>query len=193
MKRILMIVLAIIACGILLAETMPDFKLPDTNDQEVKLSDLLNKGPVLIDFWATWCVPCKKGMPAINELAIKYDSLSVVMVSIDAPKDVPKAKSHLKTNGFKFIGLFDSDKKLAKKLNVVNPPRTIIIDKTGNIVLSHDGYEPGTEKIYEAKIREMLGLTAAETNAESGSGCGSNSGGCGTCPSSATESNGVKP
>ena len=141
---------------------MPDFKLPDVNNKEVKLDDLLHKGPVLIDFWASWCVPCKKGMVALNQLAQKYDSLTIVVVSIDAPKDVPKAKTYLKSNDYKFIGLFDSEKKLAKKLNVVNPPRTVIIDSAGTILLSHEGYEPGTENIYEAKIREMLSLPALD-------------------------------
>jgi len=137
---------------------MPDFRLPDVNNKQVKLADLLNKGPVLIDFWASWCVPCKKGMVALNQLAERYDSLTVVVVSIDAPKDVAKARSYLKTNSYKFIGLFDSEKVLANKLNVVNPPRTLILDKTGTIVFEHEGYEAGTEKTYEAKIRELLSL-----------------------------------
>jgi peroxiredoxin len=162
MKRILLVLIVMLSLSWLLAETIPDFKLPDINNKEIKLDDLLNKGPVLIDFWASWCVPCKKGMVALNQLAQKYDSLTVVVVSIDSPKDVPKAKTYLKSNDYKFIGLFDSEKKLAKKLNVVNPPRTIIIDKTGIIMLSHEGYEPGTENIYETKIREMLSLPALE-------------------------------
>jgi cytochrome c biogenesis protein CcmG/thiol:disulfide interchange protein DsbE len=163
MRKIVLVLIVLISISLLMAEVMPDFKLPDINNKEIKLNDLLNNGPVLIDFWATWCVPCKKGMVALNQLAEKYDSLTVVVISIDAPKDVPKAKTYLKSNNYKFISLFDSEKKLAKKLNVVNPPRTIIIDKAGNIVLSHEGYVPGTENIYEAKIREMLALPALET------------------------------
>jgi peroxiredoxin len=165
MRKILFALIVLSLCSWLLAETMPEFKLPDVNGKEIELSDVLGKGPVLIDFWATWCVPCKKGMVALNELANRYDSLTVVMISIDAPKDVSKAKNYLKTNDYKFIGLFDSEKKLAKKLNVINPPRTIILDKTGSIIMSHDGYEPGTEKIYEAKIRELLGMPAEQSSA----------------------------
>jgi len=165
MRKIVLVLIVLISISWLMAETMPDFKLPDINGKEIKLNDLLNKGPVLIDFWASWCVPCKKGMVALNQLAEKYDSLTVVVISIDAPKDVPKAKTYLKSNNYKFVSLFDSEKKLAKKLNVVNPPRTIIIDKAGNIMLSHEGYVPGTENIYETKIREILSLPALETTA----------------------------
>lgn len=162
MKSYILLILLMLCVAVLSADAMPDFKLSDTNNKEIKLNDLLGKGPVLIDFWATWCAPCKKGMVALNKLAEKYDSLTVVVISIDAPKDVSKAKSYLKSNNYKFIGLFDSDKKLAKKLNVVNPPRTLILDKTGEIVFSHDGYEPGTEKKYESKIRELMSLPRDE-------------------------------
>jgi cytochrome c biogenesis protein CcmG/thiol:disulfide interchange protein DsbE len=180
MKKIIFAIVLLLTGSLLLAEPMTDFNLTDVNNKEVKLSDLLGKGPVLFDFWATWCVPCKKAMPALNKLAEKYDSLSVVVISIDAPKDVPKAKAFLKSNDYKFIGLFDSEKKLANKLNVVNPPRTIIVDKAGEIVLSHDGYEPGTEKIYEAKIRELLNLPAEELKVDEIKTDGNTE--CGTCP-----------
>jgi len=102
MKNIVLSILMLLLISWLTAETMPDFKLPDMNNKEIKLEDLLNKGPVLIDFWATYCVPCKKAMPELNKLAEKYDSLTVVLVSIDAPKNVSKAKSYLKSNNFKF-------------------------------------------------------------------------------------------
>jgi len=162
MKNLILTLLLLLTAVLLTADVMPDFKLPDINNKEVKLADIMNKGPVLIDFWADWCVPCKKGMAALNKLAEKYDSLTVVVISIDAPKDIPKAKSYLKSNDYKFTALFDSDKKLAKKLNVVNPPYTLILDKEGNIALSHEGYEAGAEAIYEAKIRELLSLTEPE-------------------------------
>jgi peroxiredoxin len=162
MKSYILLICLMLFATVLCADAMPDFKLSDSNNKEIKLNDLLGNGPVLIDFWATWCAPCKKGMVALNKLAEKYDSLTVVVISIDAPKDIAKAKSYLKSNNYKFIGLYDSDKKLAKKLNVVNPPRTFILDKTGEIVFSHDGYETGTEKLYEAKIRELLSLDIPE-------------------------------
>lgn len=156
MKSFVFVLFLILAVGFLAAEAMPDFTLPDINNKDVALTDLLGKGPVLIDFWATWCAPCKKAMPALQKLAEKYDTLTIVTISIDAPKDVTKAKSYLKSNNFKFIGLFDSEKKLATRLNVVNPPHTFILDKQGNIVYTHEGYESGVEAVYEEKILELL-------------------------------------
>lgn len=161
MKTILCILL-LLACGLLLADAMPDFRLPDASGKDVALADLLGKGPVLIDFWADYCKPCKDAMPKLHELAVKYDTLTVVMISIDAPKNQAKAKNYLKSKDYKFLPLFDCDKSLAKKLSVVNPPHSFLLDNTGEIVYSHIGYEPGAEAEYEHQLRTLLQLDSEE-------------------------------
>ena len=85
MKRVMiMIALMIFAAGLMAADMMPDFRLPDMDGKNVSLQSLLGKGPILIDFWADYCAPCKTAMPYMHELAEKYEELSVVLVSIDA-------------------------------------------------------------------------------------------------------------
>ncbi len=162
MKKLTILTLLLLLVAILMAEPMPDFRLPDESGKNVSLSELLGKGPIIIDFWADYCQPCKQAMPALQELVNKYDSLTVVLISLDAPKAQPKAKAYLKSKNYSFITLFDPDKTLAKKLNVENPPHTFILDKTGEIVYSHLGYEPGVEKEYEHKVRKLLGLAHEE-------------------------------
>jgi len=163
MKKLVTCLILILMVSAVFAEVMPDFKLPDAAGKNVTLQELLGKGPVIIDFWADYCKPCKDAMPQLNNLAEKYDSLTVVMISIDAPKNLPKAKNYLKSKNYKFITLFDSEKTLAKKLGVTNPPHTFILNKQGEIVYSHIGYEPGGENEYEMHIRNLLGLkTEAE-------------------------------
>lgn len=151
-------VILLLACGLLLADAMPDFRLPDETGRDITLQSLLERGPVMIDFWADYCKPCKDAMPKLNDLAVKYDTLTVVMISIDAPKNQAKAKSYLKSKGYKFVTLFDCDKSLAKKLGVINPPHSFIMNNTGEIVYSHIGYEPGVESEYEHQIKLLLGL-----------------------------------
>ncbi|MDD4309954.1 MAG: TlpA disulfide reductase family protein [Candidatus Cloacimonetes bacterium] len=163
MKYILLVLILLQMCSFAFADAMPDFRLPDMAGKNVNLSDLLGKGPILVDFWADYCKPCKDAMPHLNTLAEKYDSLTVVMISIDAPKNQGKAKTYLKGKGYKFLNLFDSEKTLAKKLNVSNPPHTFILNPLGEVVYSHVGYEPGVEVLYEHHIRILLGL---ETEAE---------------------------
>jgi peroxiredoxin len=157
-KYALIAVLALMAC-IAFADAMPEFRLQDMDGKNVALADLLGKGPILIDFWADYCTPCKTAMPYLHDLAVKYDSLlTVVMISIDAPKFQSKAKNYLKSKNYRFLALFDPEKSLAKKLNVCNPPHSFILDSKGEIVYSHLGFEPGVEASYEHHIRVLLGL-----------------------------------
>jgi len=162
MKKLILIICAALLFTALVAEKMPDFRLPDMANKDVTLASLLGKGPVLIDFWASWCTPCKNAMPPLHSLAESYDSLTVVLISIDAPKDVAKAKNFLKSKQYKFVPLFDSEKSLASKLNVKTVPHTFIIDREGNIVYSHVGFDAGTEKKYDGIIRKMLNLETAD-------------------------------
>jgi peroxiredoxin len=176
MKPVLAILVLILLAAAAFADAMPDFKLPDMNNKNVSLQDLLGKGPILLDFWADYCQPCKIAMPYLNELALKYDSLTVVLVSIDAPKTQSKAKNYLKGKDYQFLALFDPDKTLTKKLNVSNPPHTFIIDKSGEIVYSHLGFEPGVEAEYEHQVRLLLGLEEPKAHdcadCPQGHGCG---------------------
>ncbi len=158
MKHIAILLVLLLLSAIAFADAMPDFKLPDLNGKNVTLQSLLGKGPVLIDFWADYCKPCKDAMPYLNALAEKYDTLTVVMVSIDAPKNQSKAKTYLKSKNYQFLALFDGEKSLAKKLGVDNPPHTFIMDSKGEVVFSHLGFTPGVEHEYEQQIRQLLGL-----------------------------------
>jgi peroxiredoxin len=158
MKHLLIFLIALLLSALLFAEAMPDFRLPNETGKNVSLESLLGKGPILIDFWADYCSPCKQAMPYLNALAVKYDSLTVVLISLDAPKSQMKAKNYLKGKDFKFVTLFDAEKSLARKLSVSNPPHTFILNKDGEIVYSHIGFEPGTELHYEQHIRNLLGL-----------------------------------
>lgn len=177
MKTWICLILMTILAGFVFADAMPDFRLPDETGKNVSLSDLLGKGPVILDFWADYCQPCKQAMPYLNDLKLKYDSLTVVLVSLDAPKTQAKAKVYLKGKDFRFVTLFDADKILAKKLNVVNPPHTFILDKSGEIVFSHLGFQPGMEKEYEKQIRKLWGLQEEECPACQEGKCGQ-----GLCP-----------
>lgn len=158
MKNILLITLLILASAIVWADAMPDFRLQDATGKNVTLSELLDGNPLIIDFWADYCKPCKQSMPLLSDLAERYEDITVVMISIDKPKDQQRSKNYLKQNNFKFVTLFDPDMTLAKKLNVSIPPHTFILDGKGEIVYSHKGFDPSVMEEYEAQIIALLKL-----------------------------------
>jgi peroxiredoxin len=130
------------------AKKAPDFTLPDTDGGKFKLSEALKKGPVLIDFWATWCKPCIQELPYISELDKRHGEkgLQVVTITIDSPKSQSKVKPFVKGSGYNFRVLLDGDMEVRKLFGGKDIPLTILISQSGTIEFMHIGYSPGNEK-----------------------------------------------
>ena len=122
-----------------------DFKLKNLSGEAVSLSGLKNK-VVVLDFWATWCGPCKASFPAMQELVNKYkNDTTVVFLFIDVleTKEPPKVRElvvkYIKENNYNFNVLFDEKNKASKAYKVISVPSKFIIDKKGNVVyMSND-------------------------------------------------------
>jgi len=157
MKNIfIFMMLILLTLQLVAAEKAGDFKLENIEGKQVKLSDFQKEGLVILDFWATWCVPCKNGLPKINELHEKYDNVNVLTINVDKPRKKAAAISTVKSNRFTFHTLFDSKKVVQKQYNITNIPRTLIIDQDGTIIYDHTGYQRGDEKHYEKVIVKWL-------------------------------------
>jgi len=140
------------------AGTAPDFTLKRMNGGEFTLSEELKKGPVLIDFWATWCKPCKKALPKIEHFHKTYkdSGLQVVTISIDNPKSQSKIKPFVKGKKYTFDVLFDSDMEVRKLFGGKEIPLSVLINSDSEIVFKHLGYKPGDEKKLEEEILKTL-------------------------------------
>ena len=136
----------------------PDFKLPDLENKPVQLSELLKKGPVVVDFWATWCAPCIKYMPALQGLHEKYSAKGVTVVGIneDGPRGLAKIKPTVRSLNASFLILVDENNEVMRKLRVQVLPTTFLIASDGSIVSQHVGYASNTAKKLDAKINELL-------------------------------------
>jgi len=113
-----------------------DFVVYDENKNPVKLSDY--KGtPVVLNFWASWCPPCKAEMPYFNEIAKKYskDKIAILMINLtDGEQETNSiAQQYIKDNNYEMKVLFDSKMDAANKYDISSIPRTIYIDKDGYI------------------------------------------------------------
>jgi peroxiredoxin len=111
---------------------------------------------VIVDFWATWCEPCKKSFPKYQELYVKYKSsgLEIVAISVDdEKKDIP---DFIKTHGAKFPVGWDEGHKIAECWQPPNMPSAYIIDKNGVIKHVHNKYKDGEEKEIEKEIKALL-------------------------------------
>lgn len=138
------------------AEIAPDFTVYDAEGGSVKLSDKLGK-PVVINFWATWCGPCKMELPAFQNMFDKYgDEVEFMMVNMTNGRETEDGvKEFISNNGLSFPVYFDKDMDAAVTYNLRTIPRSMFINSDGTIANSHIGVlsEDSLEKYIENIIK----------------------------------------
>jgi cytochrome c biogenesis protein CcmG/thiol:disulfide interchange protein DsbE len=136
----------------------PDFVLRDLEGKNYKLSENLNQGPILINFWATWCLPCREEMKELDDVYHKFkdDGLEILAISIDDPKSLARVKSFIKSRNYPFKVLLDTNSEVMQLFQAKNPPYTVLLNPEGIIFYTHSGYRKGDEKIVEEKIELLL-------------------------------------
>lgn len=133
----------------------PDFTLPDANGKAIKLSDL--KGQVvMINFWASWCGPCREEMPLLENLHKKYSKLGFTVYGVNVDFKPKDAQPLLQETGVTFPVGYDSKNKISELYKIDSMPSTVMVDRKGNLRYLHRGYKPGYEKDYEKQIRELV-------------------------------------
>ncbi len=139
-------------------KTAPDFTLPMLDGSNFQLSENIGEGPVLINFWATWCIPCIAEMKQLKKIYKKYkdQGLQILSISIDDPKTVGRVKGMVKSKRYPFTILLDTNSEVFNLYQGSNPPLSILIDKEGKIVYNHTGYRKGDEKKVDKMIAELL-------------------------------------
>ena len=133
----------------------PDFTLKSNNGTNLKLSE--HRGDVvLINFWASWCGPCRQEMPLLNELHNKYQAMGFTVIGVNVEEDSSAAQKLLEDMPVSFPVLFDNDSVVSKQYDVVAMPSTVLVDRDGNMRFLHKGYKPGEEEIYLEMVRSLV-------------------------------------
>ncbi len=132
-----------------------NFTLKSADGSNVRLSELRGE-VVLINFWASWCGPCRQEMPELDELQSQYRDLGFTVLGINVEQNREAAERVLKDIPVEFSVLFDEDNRVSEEYGVDAMPATLLVDRSGVIRFAHRGYKPGYEKLYEQQIRELL-------------------------------------
>jgi peroxiredoxin len=133
----------------------PDFTLKSRNSGNLKLSEYRGD-VVMINFWASWCAPCRQEMPLLEDLYEKYSDLGFTLLGVNVEEDSSKADELLKDVRVSFPILFDNKNEVTKMYNVVAMPTTVIVDRDGNMRYLHRGYLPGYEEEYKKQVKELI-------------------------------------
>jgi thiol-disulfide isomerase/thioredoxin len=135
----------------------PGFTLSGRGGKTIDLAQF--KGQVvMINFWATWCVPCRQEMPLLEDIYKKYKPMGFTMLGVNVEPDSKDAEAWLGklAKPVTFPIAYDVDSKVSKLYKVETMPSTVIVDRKGNVRVLHRGYKTGDENVYLTQIRSML-------------------------------------
>lgn len=134
----------------------PDFEGKDLNGQHIKLSEISNR-LIWLDFWASWCKPCKESFPFMIEMQSKYSEAGLKIIAINVDSDEKKMKSFLDElkEEVNFTILFDEGNKIIKSYNAEALPTSFFIFD-GKILSTHQGFKKSDTKKIESEIIKLL-------------------------------------
>jgi cytochrome c biogenesis protein CcmG/thiol:disulfide interchange protein DsbE len=140
---------------------LPSVMVETTTGKKVNVNTFNNDGkPFVINFWATWCSPCKRELNTIAEVYedwVDETGVKIIAVSIDDARNKHKVAPYADLKGWEYEIYIDENSDLARALNVNNPPQTFVCNGAGEIVWSHNGYVDGDEDELLEQIKKALG------------------------------------
>jgi peroxiredoxin len=132
----------------------PTFVLNSSTGKPIGLADL--KGQVvLINFWASWCGPCRQEMPILDQLYRSYQPAGFTLIGVNVEPNASDAEKFLQGTPVSFPILFDPKSTVSQLYEVSGMPSTIIVGRDGKIAYVHHGYKPGDEGEYLNQIRTL--------------------------------------
>ena len=144
-----------LASSNLAGQPAPDFALKSATGENLRLSEYRGD-VVMINFWATWCGPCRQEMPLLDELYSRYQRVGFNLLGVNIDDDSARAMKMIEELGVSFPVLFDSRKEVSELYDVEAMPVTVLVDREGRIRHVHHGYKPGYEDKYLDQIRSLL-------------------------------------
>ena len=159
-RRLLLIpVLSLLLAGNVFAlslnQAAPDFTLKSFSGKNLRLAEQRGK-IILLNFWATWCTPCRQEIPKLNTLHSRYSKLGANVWGVSIDKNYKAAKNMSQQLDVVYPVLHDLNQSVSKTYDLSTMPFTLLIDRNGKIRRIYKGYLPGYEKKYEADIRALL-------------------------------------
>lgn len=133
----------------------PDFTLKSNQGNNIRLEDMRGQ-VVMLNFWASWCGPCRQEMPLMDEIYQKYEKLGFTILAVNVDEDSADADRFLDAVPVSFPVLYDSESRTSELYDVDAMPTTIMIDRDGNRRFMHRGYKPGYEDDYRKQVKKLI-------------------------------------
>lgn len=155
LKTLTLGALVLCSSSLFAADVAPDFTLKSSTGENIRLAEQRGQ-VVMLNFWASWCGPCREEMPLLSAMSKKYGPMGFALYGINVDADTDDAKKVLEKITVSYPILFDPESKLSDLYKVEGMPYSVLIDKKGEIRYIHKGYSPGDEKKYAKYIMELV-------------------------------------
>lgn len=146
--------------GLFLAVWLPSQSVAADREAQAFDLDAYRGSVVVVDFWASWCVPCRRSFPWLDEMQQKYAAAGLVVIGVNEDDVAADADVFLRSFPVGFRIVRDADGNLARQFDLIAMPSTYVIDRNGEIAARHLGFKTGKTGEYEATLRRLLDVDA---------------------------------
>jgi peroxiredoxin len=138
-----------------LDQAAPDFTLRSLSGENLRLQEYRGK-VVLINFWASWCGPCRQEMPILDRIHKRYEPAGFTVLGVNVEGELDKARKIADRLDVSFPLLFDDGQQVSEDYALESMPYTVLVDRDGQVRFIHHGYKPGDENKYIDRLKTLL-------------------------------------
>jgi len=158
--------ITILLCTLLIfssafTQTVPSVTVQTIEGKKVDTKTFSNDGkPFIINFWATWCAPCKRELNNISDVYEDWQEetgVKLIAISIDDSRSISRVAPYVNGQEWDYEVYIDANADFKRAMNVNNPPQTFLIDGNGKVVWQHVGYAPGDEEVLYEEVKKLVG------------------------------------
>ena len=143
------------ALAVAVQDSAPDFTLKSLQGSNLRLNEYRGQ-VVLLNFWASWCGPCRQEMPLLDRIHQRYQEAGFAVISVNVEGDEVPARALAKETGVTFPVLIDTDQRVSELYDLEAMPSSVLIDRDGVVRYIHRGYQPGDESLYLKVVKQLI-------------------------------------
>jgi len=143
------------AQAVAVQDTAPDFTLKSLQGSNLRLNEYRGQ-VILLNFWASWCGPCRQEMPLLDSIHKRYQEAGFAVVSVNVEGEQVPARALAKETGVTFPVLIDTDQQVSELYELEAMPSSVLIDRDGVVRYIHRGYQPGDETQYLKVVKQLI-------------------------------------
>jgi len=151
----LLMLLSVSSHAVDVREEAPDFTLKSLEGTNLRLEEYRGQ-VVLINFWASWCGPCRQEMPLLDRLHHRYEDTGFAVLGINVEGEIKPAQKVVDKTNVTFPVLIDEEQKVSEMYSLEAMPSTIVVDRDGIVRYIHRGYKPGDEAKYVEVVKQLI-------------------------------------